>query len=99
MGLEVRLRSDHSLSSDVSGCRGDVVDETGGNAGERGSRRTRVCVRRGLWSLIAWAGGTGWRRYGAVKRRRRVAEGRGWAGDVDDGRGAGGVEHCCAQEF
>jgi hypothetical protein len=55
----------------------------------------------------------GWRHYGAVEKKRRVADGRGWAGDVDDdvecaqvhglvfllrGHGAGGVKHCCAVE-
>jgi hypothetical protein len=51
-----------------------------------------------FWSLIAWTGETGWRRYGGVERRRRIADGRGWAGDDDDGRGAGGVEPYYAQE-
>jgi hypothetical protein len=92
--------------------REDVVAGTGGHAGEGGSERAREGRR--FWSLIARAGGTRWHRRRAVERRGRVADGRGWAGDVDDdvecaqthslvyllgGLGTGCVERCRTEEI
>ena len=62
-----------------------VVAGASGHAGERGCGRARACTGRSLRSLIARAAGPGWRRrHRAATERRRVADGRGWAGDVND---------------
>ena len=44
--------------------------------GEWVRARCGVLVRR-------TRGGPGWRRHGAAAKRRRIADGRGWAVDVD----------------
>ena len=72
----------------VVGCewrRGHVVAGAGGYAGERGSGRARACTGRSLRSLIARAAEPGWRRHhGTAAERRRVVDGKGWVGDVND---------------
>ena len=69
----------------------NVVAGAGGHAGERGSRRARKRAGRRLSSLIARASELGGRHGAAAAERRHVVDGKGWAGDVDEGTEACGL--------
>ena len=68
--------------------RKDVIAGARGDTGERGSRRARTHAGRRLWSLIVRAGGPGGRH---AFETRHVSDGRGWAGEVDEGTEARGL--------
>lgn len=85
------------LSSDVSGIVGMSLLELADRLGSKGVRKgTRPGQR--LCTLIALVDGSRWRCHGATAERRCIADGRGWADDVDDDV-EGTQAHCLCFSF